>query len=87
VNIDRLVRCVDFQRFASLDLKIRMASESLVTCVFCGILVSETVAFSALMEMPSSVPEEQLGTKCIALEDEIREISKSPVTQQGDRKS
>ena len=56
-----------------------MTTRSSITCVFCGTSVSETIGFSAPMEMPSS-PEEQIGLKVIVPEDKV---SRCLVTQQG----
>jgi len=71
--------------FCSDCVKFTMTTDSSITCVFCSGHVSDTIAFSAPMEMPSSTSEEQLDLRSI--EDKICETSSPLITQQGDQKS
>ena len=79
--------------FCSDCVKFTMTTDSSITCVFCSGHVSDTIAFSAPMEMPSSTPEEQLALRSIEPvipcreEDKICETSSPLITQRGDQKS
>jgi hypothetical protein len=65
--------------FCSDCIKFTMVTDTSITCAFCSGSVSETITFSAPMEMPFSPPEVQLGLKAIEplipyrAEDTIRE--------------